>query len=175
MNAAADAAQEEEEMSSEKKLYFPMFVDLTDKKVVVVGAGTIAKRRIRTMADFTNHLVVIAPEVNPELKELEEAGKLTILKKTYQQEDICDASMVIAATSDNKVNQEIYAACKCLGIPVNVYKDKTKCDFFFPGVATYEHTVVGVSSSGREQRKSRGIAEKIQNFLKEEMERKEEQ
>ncbi len=175
MNAAADAAQEEEEMSSEKKLYFPMFVDLTDKKVVVVGAGTIAKRRIRTMADFTNHLVVIAPEVNPELKELEEAGKLTILKKTYQQEDICDASMVIAATSDNKVNQEIYAACKCLGIPVNVYKDKTKCDFFFPGVATYEHTVVGVSSSGREQRKSRGIAEKIQNFLKEEMEGKEEQ
>ena len=162
-------------MSSEKKLYFPMFVDLTDKKVVVVGAGTIAKRRIRTMADFTNHLVVIAPEVNPELKELEEAGKLTILKKTYQQEDICDASMVIAATSDNKVNQEIYAACKCLGIPVNVYKDKTKCDFFFPGVATYEHTVVGVSSSGREQRKSRGIAEKIQNFLKEEMEGKEEQ
>ena len=175
MNAAADAAQEEEEMSSEKKLYFPMFVDLTDKKVVVVGAGTIAKRRIRTMADFTNHLVVIAPEVNPELKELEEAGKLTILKKTYQQEDICDASMVIAATSDNKVNQEIYAACKCLGIPVNVYKDKTKCDFFFPGVAIYEHTVVGVSSSGREQRKSRGIAEKIQNFLKEEMEGKEEQ
>ena len=175
MNAAADAAQEEEEMSSEKKLYFPMFVDLTDKKVVVVGAGTIAKRRIRTMADFTNHLVVIAPEVNPELKELEEAGKLTILKKTYQQEDICDASMVIAATSDNKVNQEIYAACKCLGIPVNVYKDKTKCDFFFPGVATYEHTVVGVSSSGRDQRKSRGIAEKIQNFLKEEMEGKEEQ
>ncbi|HIR14707.1 MAG TPA: bifunctional precorrin-2 dehydrogenase/sirohydrochlorin ferrochelatase [Candidatus Choladousia intestinavium] len=175
MNAAADAAQEEEEMSSEKKLYFPMFVDLTDKKVVVVGAGTIAKRRIRTMADFTNHLVVIAPEVNPELKELEEAGKLTILKKTYQQEDICDASMVIAATSDNKVNQEIYAVCKCLGIPVNVYKDKTKCDFFFPGVATYEHTVVGVSSSGREQRKSRGIAEKIQNFLKEEMEGKEEQ
>ena len=150
-------------MSSAKKLYFPMFVDLTDKKVVVVGAGTIAKRRIRTMAEFTSRLVVIAPEVN-----------LTILRKTYQQEDICDAAMVIAATSDSKVNQEIYAACKCLGIPVNVYKDKTKCDFFFPGVATFEHVVVGVSSSGREQRKSRGLAEKIQGFLKEEMAGKDE-
>ena len=150
-------------MSSAKKLYFPMFVDLTDKKVVVVGAGTIAKRRIRTMAEFTSRLVVIAPEV-----------KLTILRKTYQQEDICDAAMVIAATSDSKVNQEIYAACKCLGIPVNVYKDKTKCDFFFPGVATFEHVVVGVSSSGREQRKSRGLAEKIQGFLKEEMAGKDE-
>ena len=44
------------------KPYFPMFVDLTDKKVVVVGAGTIAKRRIRTLIEFTDHLVVIAPE-----------------------------------------------------------------------------------------------------------------
>ena len=72
-------------MDSEKKLYFPMFVDLTDKKVVVVGAGTIAKRRIRTMVAFTSRLVVIAPEVNPELRELEEAGRLTILKKNVRE------------------------------------------------------------------------------------------
>ena len=76
-----------------------MFVDLTDKKVVVVGAGTIAKRRIRTMVAFTSRLVVIAPEVNPELRELEEAGRLTILKKTYEREDLCGASMVIAAAN----------------------------------------------------------------------------
>ena len=156
-------------MDSEKKLYFPMFVDLTDKKVVVVGAGTIAKRRIRTMVAFTSRLVVIAPEVNPELRELEEAGRLTSLKKTYEREDLCGASMVIAAANDKKTNQEIYEACKSMGIPVNVYKDKTKCDFYFPGVAAFEHTVVGVSGSGREQRKSRGLAEKIQTFLAEEL------
>ena len=46
-----------------------MFVDLTDKKVVVAGAGTIAKRRIRALAEFTDRLVVVAPEVNQELKE----------------------------------------------------------------------------------------------------------
>ena len=67
-------------MNSEKKPYFPMFVDLSEKKVVVVGAGTIAKRRIRTLLDFTNHLVVIAPEVHRELLEFEEAGRLTILR-----------------------------------------------------------------------------------------------
>lgn len=58
-------------MGSTKKPYFPMFVDLSDKKVVVAGAGTIAKRRIRVLADFTNRLVVIAPEVNRELKDME--------------------------------------------------------------------------------------------------------
>ena len=63
-------------MKSSEKKYFPMFVDLTDKKVVVAGAGTIAKRRIRAMLEFTEHLTVIAPEVNPELRTLEEQGKL---------------------------------------------------------------------------------------------------
>ena len=51
-------------MRNKKKHYFPMFIDLSDKKVVVAGAGTIAKRRIRSLLDFTDHLVVIAPEVN---------------------------------------------------------------------------------------------------------------
>ena len=89
-------------MAAEKKAYFPMFIDLSEKKVIVVGAGTIAKRRIRSLLAFTNHLTVIAPEVNRELLDLEKEGKLTILKKNYEREDIYDAYMVIAATNDNK-------------------------------------------------------------------------
>ena len=58
-------------MTDEARPYFPMFVDISHKKVVVVGAGTIAKRRIRTLVDFTENLTVIAPEVNPELLELQ--------------------------------------------------------------------------------------------------------
>ena len=121
-------------MNSEQKPYFPMFVDLTEKKVVVVGAGTIAKRRIRTLLDFTNHLVVIAPEVNRELLELEEAGRLTILRKKYERDDIYDADMVIAATMIFR-QTAIYNVCKCTGITVNVCSDKNKCDFYFPGIA----------------------------------------
>lgn len=125
-------------MSGNRKHYFPMFVDLTDKKVVVAGAGTIAKRRIRTLVKFTDELIVVAPEVNQELKQMQQEGKLTILKKHFEREDIYDAALVIAATNDNKVNQEIYTACKCLGIPVNVCADKTRCDFYFPGIAENE-------------------------------------
>ena len=61
-------------MSNDKKPYFPLFVDLNEKQIVVVGAGTIAKRRIRTLVSFTNHLTVIAPEVNRELLDMEKAG-----------------------------------------------------------------------------------------------------
>lgn len=157
----------EEKMSSRQKLYFPMFVDLSDKKVVVAGAGTIAKRRIRTLIDFTDHLVVIAPEVNKELKDLEAEGKLTILRKNYEREDIYDAALVIAATNDKKVNQDIYSACKCLGILVNVCNDKNKCDFYFPGIISDEDLVVGISASGRDHRKSKAMTEQIQRLFDE--------
>lgn len=154
-------------MKGREKHYFPMFVDLTDKKVVVAGAGTIAKRRIRSLIEFTDHLVVIAPEVNRELKALEAEGRITILRKHYEREDIYDASLVIAATNDNKVNHDIYTACKCLGIPVNVCADKTKCDFYFPAIASSGHLVVGVSASGREQKKAREMTEAIREMLAE--------
>ncbi len=154
-------------MAKKSKKYFPIFVDLTDKKVVVVGAGTIAKRRIRVLVDFTEHLYEIAPEVNPELKELEAAGQLTILRKTYEREDIYDASYVIAATSDSRLNHEIYTDCKCLGIPVNVSSDKTQCDFFFPVLAYDECIVAGISSGGQDSSRSRRMADRIQKLFEE--------
>ena len=90
-------------MSNDKKPYFPLFVDLNEKQIVVVGAGTIAKRRIRTLVSFTNHLTVIAPEVNRELLDMEKAGMLRIKRKNYEREDIYDADYVIAATNDQIV------------------------------------------------------------------------
>lgn len=153
------------DMSQEKKPYFPMFVDLSQKKVVVVGAGTIAKRRIRTLLEFTNQLVVIAPEVNRELLDLEKNGKIQILRKKYQREDIYDADMVIAATNDSQINTDIYNVCKCTGITVNVCSDKHKCDFYFPGIARKENVVIGVTASGDNHRAARETVEKIRKIL----------
>ena len=142
-----------------------MFVDLSEKKVIVVGAGTIAKRRILSLLTFTNHLVVIAPEINKELKELENTGQLTIRKKKYEREDIYDADIVIAATNDTQINNDIYIVCKCMGIPVNVCSDKHKCDFFFPGIAQKDHVVVGVTASGTDHKKARAVIERIREIL----------
>ncbi len=154
-------------MSSRAKPYFPIFVDLSDKKIVVAGAGTIAKRRIRVLADFTDHLVVIAPEVNPELKELEAAGRITVLRKTCGAGDLDGAALVIAAASDNHVNQEIYLECRRRGIPVNVCSDREKCDFYFPVIASGGGVVAGISASGRMHGKSRETADRIQEILEE--------
>ena len=152
-------------MIKKKKPYFPIFVDLTEKQVIVVGAGTIAKRRIRTLVDFTNHLTVIAPEVNRELMDMEKAGLLTIKRKNYEREDIYHADYVIAATNDHQINSDIYSVCKCMGITVNVCSDKNKCDFYFPGIARKDNVVVGVTASGTNHRQARTTVEQIRGLF----------
>ena len=152
-------------MPDTKKPYFPMFIDLTEKKVVVAGAGTIAKRRIRSLLNFTNHLTVIAPEVNKELKSLEAEGLLTILKRKCEMEDFYSADLVIAATNDAQINNAIYDTCRKQGILVNVCSDKQKCDFYFPVIAMKDQVVVGITASGKDHKRAKALVEQIRSIL----------
>lgn len=150
-----------------KKPYFPLFVDLSEKKVYVIGAGTIAKRRIRSLIDFTDCLTVVAPEVNPELNSLEQEKKIMILRKKFDLQDITDADLVIAATNDHTLNNDIYEFCREKNIMVNVCNDKEKCDFYFPGLAMKENVVVGVTANGTNHKMARKAVEKIREMLEE--------
>ena len=106
-----------------------------------------------------------APEAAEELLDLAEKGEILYRKKAYAREDLYDADMVIAATDSREVNEDIYSACKCLGIQVNVASDQNKCDFHFPGILEYDGVVMGFNGSGRDHRKVRQVREKVQEAL----------
>ena len=146
------------------KKYFPLFMDLNSKKVMVVGGGTIAERRIRTLLDFVEEIWVIAPEISDGIRELKEQGRIFWKKKRYEREDIYDADLVLAATDDRKVNEDIYSACKCLGILVNTASDRRKCAFYFPGILLEEDVVMGFNSGG-DPVKSREMRRKVERLL----------
>ena len=135
-------------MKADEKKYFPMFVDLTQKKIVVIGAGNIAKRRIQTLLSFAGTIEVIAPDACEEVKKLAQEDRLIWKEKEYDREDLYDADLVLSATNNEKVNNDIYSACKCLGISVNTASNRNKCDFYFPSVLCKEETVIGLNSAG---------------------------
>ncbi len=152
----------------QNKKYFPVFIDLSEKKVVVVGAGKIGSRRIRTLKDFTDHLTVIAEQAEPEVVKLAEEGVITWLQQPYERDLILDADMVLACTDDPELNSGIYSVCKCLGIQVNVCSDKNKCDFYFPGVVQSDNVVVGVTASGADHHQAKEVTDRIRKVLSEE-------
>ena len=149
------------------KRFFPMFVDLSDKKIVVVGGGNIATRRVKTLLQFTRNITAVAPKTTMELHELGKAGYVNLINRPVKRSDFDMAYMVIAATNDWKLNDEIHRVCKEEGIYVNVADDKSKCDFYFPGVYMKDEVVVGITASGLNNKKARKVRVAIQEAMEE--------
>ena len=133
--------------------YFPMFIDLTDKKILVAGGGTIALRRIRTLLKFRADIRVIAPELCEELAQLEEEGKIAAERREYCTPDIDGVQIVLAATDDHEVNRRIWEECRAAGVTVNVADDRSLCDFYFPSIVMTEDTVIGINCGGEDHAK----------------------
>ena len=149
------------------KRFFPMFVDLSDKKIVVVGGGNIATRRVKTLLQFTRNITSVEPKTTMELHELGKAGYVNLINRPVKRSDFDMAYMVIAATNDWKLNDEIHRVCKEEGIYVNVADDKSKCDFYFPGVYMKDEVVVGITASGLNHKKARKVRVAIQEAMEE--------
>ena len=80
--------------------YFPVFIDLSERKIVVAGGGRIALRRIRTLLQFTEMVTLVSPEALPELEALAEEGRIVWIREAYRRELILDADMVLACTDN---------------------------------------------------------------------------
>ena len=143
---------------------FPVFIDLTDKKILVAGGGSIALRRIRTLLAFGADIHVVAPKLCGGLRCLEEEGKVKAERREYRAGDIQEAQMVLAATDDRSVNRKIWNDCKAAGVMVNVADDKELCDFYFPSVVLAENTVIGINSGGYDPSVTKNMRQKIEKM-----------
>lgn len=147
------------------KGYFPLFVDISEKKIVVVGGGNIALRRVRTLSEFCDCITIVAPDIHSDIQELEREKKVTVLQREYRREDIYDAWMVLAATDNPKLNEEIYSVAKCLGALVNVASNQEKCDFHFPGIVKNDPYVVGINAAGQDHGGAAKLRKKIADLM----------
>ena len=150
--------------------YFPLFVDLKQKKIVVVGAGRIAERRIQTLLSFEARITVIAPEASGKIRGFAKEGRLHWQRERWSPdaENILDGSLfVLSAVDDGAVNEAVFRACRARGIPVNCSDDRTRCDFYFPGIAEGGGVTAGVTAGGTDHRLAREATERIRKCLAE--------
>ncbi|HIZ82641.1 MAG TPA: bifunctional precorrin-2 dehydrogenase/sirohydrochlorin ferrochelatase [Candidatus Mediterraneibacter pullistercoris] len=145
--------------------YFPMFVNLAEKKILVVGGGNVALRRIMTLLKFGADIHVIAPEICEELACLAEEGELSVELRKYQPGDIRGAQIVLAASDDRDTNHRIWEECRAAGITVNVADDRSLCDFYFPSVVMTDDAVIGINCGGMDHAKVKETRIKIEEML----------
>lgn len=166
-------------------MLFPLYFDLSDQNILVVGGGTIATRRVRSLMGFAGKIRVISPEISdeiaefvsgegqPQTKEADYNVEMvdachTVIEhvgRTFLPDDLIGAGLVLAATNNSELNAEIYDMCKKMQIPVNICSDQTKCDFQFPSVIEADGLVIGINGSGKNHRKVKEMRQKLEELL----------
>ena len=144
--------------------YFPFFCNIKNKRILVVGGGIIAQRRIQTLLRFGCQITMIAPECTDTLRQHAEQKRIAAYFRTYQAGDCNSFEIVLAATNDHTVNEAIVMECKTHHIPVNACHCKELCDFYFPAVVQQDNVVIGVTSSGVYHKQAGRIAKRIDHI-----------
>ncbi len=132
--------------------YFPIYVNLERKKILIAGGGRVALRKVKILLEYGPRILVVAPEIEEELYRLEKTagpGSLMLEHRKFRQEDLKAADIIIAATDSPLENSKIYKLCKQNGKPVNVVDVPEECDFIFPAIVKKRDLVVSVSTGGK--------------------------
>lgn len=141
---------------------FPLYIDLTGRRVLVYGGGAVAARRVSALALFGPEITVVAPEIAPAIRALPEVRRV---EDVFEPEAMPAADLVLAATNDPAVNREIVALCRQRGVLVNDASDQSLCDFHFPAVAVRGDVVVGVNAGGGDHGLVKRLAAAIRELL----------
>jgi precorrin-2 dehydrogenase/sirohydrochlorin ferrochelatase len=148
-----------------KSAYYPLFLDLEGRDVVIVGGGSVSGRKVESMLSHGARVTVIAPECTDDIARWAEAGRLTLKRKRYDEHDLDGAMLVIASTNSASVNARVAADCRARRILVNVVDDTSLCDFIVPAVVDHGSIQIAVSTGGKSPAFARVVKRDLQNAI----------
>lgn len=142
-------------------IFLPISINITDKKILLIGGGRIASHKIGFIEPFTRNISVVAIEVCDAIKQKGYAYN----EKPYEKDDLKGAFLVYACTNITDLNLRVKADAESLGILANVVDNPTHCDFVSPAIYKHNHMTVAVGSNGQDVYRSVALRNKIKEFL----------
>lgn len=145
--------------------YFPVFMDVQDQAVVLVGAGTVAQRKARLLLQSGARVRIVARAVNGQFSRWIEAGNVVHVATEYDASALRDARLVFAATSDRELNERVFRDAEALRIPVNVVDDRALSRFISPALVDRSPVQIAISTGGAAPVLARRIRAWIETVL----------
>ena len=150
--------------------YYPIFVEMQGRKVMLVGGGHVALEKIGKLVDAEADVTVVAPELIPPVREFTDEHRARLIERAYERGDITGFDVVMIATDDGEVNRAIADEARAAGIWVNAADDVNNCDFILPSMLTRGKITVAMSTAGTSPAMARWLREHISDFLTDEVE-----
>ena len=141
--------------------YFPFAVDLQGQKVLVVGGGKVAERKVFALLKARADVWIVAPQLTGSLQELNASSRVQWQQKDIARTDLQGFRLVIAATNHTGINEDVSRWAKAAGVWINVVDNPGLSDFISPAVFFAEEGIVAVYSDGKDPVLSRDL----KNFI----------
>ena len=145
--------------------YFPVFIDLDDQTVVVIGGGETATQKVRLLLKTNARITTVATDFTAELRGYEAGGRITIIERNFTSSDLKSARLIYAASGDRPTDRAVSQAAQTLNIPVNVVDDPEACSFITPAIVDRSPVVVAISTEGAAPVLAREVKSKLEAML----------
>ena len=145
--------------------YFPIFLDLENQEVLVVGGGEQAVQKVRLLVRTTARIVVVVEEPNAELRGLEADGRIEVRQRRFQSSDVGAQGLIYAATGDAALDSQVATAARHRRVPVNVVDTPRDCSFITPAIIDRDPVVVAIGTEGMAPIIARQIKSKLEVLL----------
>lgn len=150
---------------SKRYPYYPIYLDIENRNVVIIGGGNVCARKAETMMKYGARVTIVSPELTDEIEGWAREGCLALKRKTYEASDLDGAHIVIASTDHQTVNEQIAADCRARRIPVNVVDVTPLCEFIVPAIIEKGSIQIAVSTGGKSPAVARTLKEDLQRMI----------
>ncbi len=140
---------------------FPIFLKLAGRRCLVVGAGNLGESKIQSLLEAGANVHVVALQASRAIRELADAGVITLERRSFEVQDLDGMFLVIAATSVTSLNQTIFREAQARGVLCNAVDDPDQCDFYYGAVVRRGNFQIAISTAGH----SPALAQRLRRQL----------
>jgi len=148
-------------MSREDLQFLPISINVTNRKILLIGGGKVATHKGSIMARFVNQVTVIAPEFTDDIKQL----PFTFIEKEYDKTDLFGFFLVYVCTGNHELNAQIKVDAEALGILTSVCDAPMLCDFVSPAIHKEGNVTISVGTNGQNAMQSVAIRNQITELI----------
>ncbi len=141
--------------------YFPLYLKLDNKKILIIGGGKIATDKLKKILPFTSNITVVSNDFTQDMESLAKSNRVKLIKKKYKKGMINQFDIVISAIDNITLQKEIFYESRDKNILVNSVDLQECCDFIFPSYIKEEELIISISTSGI----SPAIAKYLKRFI----------
>ena len=142
--------------------FYPVFLNLTGRRCVIIGGGQVAAGKVSKLLESGAKIIVISPDATQGIRDYADSGQIEYSLRKYQEGDLNGAFLVVAATNDRVVNQEIFEEAEKSGILLNAVDDMPRCSFIAPSIVEKGPITVAISTGGASPALARKLREKLE-------------